>query len=177
MKESKNNLLAIAPATKRLGIVVFSQTDLIYFSVKTFAPPRTETLIKRQVSQMIRELINEFEPKTVALKVLGKQQVRSKNLRLVSSLIRQESEKAGIVLKEVSFEQAKKKLCFGKKPNKENAFEVLSLIYPELKRFAGCQNKSQKDYYNSLLSAAAIGCNIHKYSMKNTNQNQNRKGI
>jgi len=174
MKESKNNLLAIAPATKRLGIVVFSQTDLIYFSVKTFAPPRTETLIKRQVSQMIRELINEFEPKTVALKVLGKQQLKSKNLRFVSSLIRSEFERADIVLKEVSLEQTKKKLCFGKKRNKENAFEALSLIYPELKRFAGCRNKSQKEYYNSLLSAAAIGYNFQDCSLKNTNKNQNK---
>ncbi len=172
MKELKNNLLVFAPATKRLGIVVFSQTNLIHFSVKTFTPPRTEASIKRQVSQMIRELINEFEPETVALKVLGKQQLKSKNLRLVSSLIKREFESAGTVLKEVSFEEAKKKLCYGKKSNKDNAFEALSLIYPELKRFAVCRNKSQKEYYNPLLSAAAIGCYFQKCSPTNTNKNQ-----
>jgi RNase H-fold protein (predicted Holliday junction resolvase) len=157
MKLKSDNLLAVAVCTKRLGLAVFCQKELLFFAVKTLKPPRTVQYAKRQISQIFQDTAAEYAPKLVVLKLLGKHQAKSKKLQSAIRVIKREAQTARIFLDEISFEEAKQKLSDGKKPVKAEAFSKLSKIYPEIKRFVKFQNPSQAEYYNSLFSAVAIG--------------------
>jgi hypothetical protein len=157
MNSTKHNTLAAAVSTKRIGIVVFNDEELIYFAVKTLKSPRTSYSVKRQISLIVREFINEYKPDFLVIKTLGKQQMKSKKQLLAVRQVKSSAEAFGIPWTEISLEQIKPLLSAHRKPNKTNAFRTLSEIYPELKRFVESQNLSQAEYYNSLLSAATVG--------------------
>lgn len=173
MKQQHNNLIAVAPATKRLGAVVFSKSELVYFSVETFSPPRTEELIKRQTSQFIQRLIEKFEPSTIVVKLLGKQQSKSKKLQLVINQIQKDVKASGIRLQQISFPYVKKKLCLPDKPTKANTFKALSQIFPELAQFVHSPSRWQTAYYDSLLSAAAVGFIVSECAGQDPLKNNN----
>lgn len=157
MKRIEFKILATSLGTKRVGVAVYERTELIFFAVKTLKLPRTNRRVRRQVSLIMRKLFGEFDPHLLVLKSPGKQQARSKVLRAAFRQIKKEAEADGIPVIEVSFDQVKAALCGKEKPTKSNAFMILSEMYPELKRFVEYNNLSQAEYYNSLLSAAAIG--------------------
>lgn len=157
MNHNEDKLLVVSPCTKRMGIAAFNRSELIYFAVITFKPPRTPENIKAQISKTIRAFIDEFAPNSLLIKMLGRHQATSKNLRLVASKVKRTADSAGIPLQEISFEAVKKQLCCGKKPTRANLFKSLCVIYPELKQFVNRPSKWQADYYNSLLSAVAVG--------------------
>lgn len=157
MNCSKSKILAAAVGTKRLGFAVFQRTELLYFAVKTLKLPRTRRRVKRQVTLLTKKAFSEFKPKLLILKTLGKQQANSRILPVAVNQIKKEAEASGNPVIEISFEQVKAILCKGQKPTKRNAFKALSEAYPELKRFIHYNNLSQAEYYNSLLSAVAVG--------------------
>lgn len=157
MNFSKHKILTVAPFTKRLGFAVFDDAEIIYFAVKTFKPPRTVASVKVEISQSIKNLSAEFKPKLILVKTLNQWQVKSKNTAFVFSQVKREAEFQKVPLREISVEQAKQELCSGGKMTKVVLFKILSAVYPELKRFVLFQNLSQAEYYNSLLSAIAIG--------------------
>ena len=171
MRLCENKMVAVAVCTKRLGLVVFCQAELIYFAVKTLKPPRTIPQIQHQVSEIIQEIIAEFTPEEVVLKLPGKQQAKSKNLLTAVNQIKQEAQAAGILWQEISFEQVKREFCLDGKPNKTNVFKTIVRNYPELKQFVNHPSRWQTEYYNSLLSAAAVGFYIlNKSSNKNSSK-------
>lgn len=150
-------ILAIAPVTKRFGVAVLENTELVYFAVATVKSNKIAQNLKIKISQTIRNLIGEFEPDLVVVKTLNKQQEKSKNLKLAVGQIETEAGRAGIRTEEVSFEAVKKLLCADNKPTKANAFKTLTKFYPELSRFLHQPNKWQKEYYDAMLSAVAVG--------------------
>lgn len=166
MNLSKHNILTIAPYTKRLGFAVFSQSEILYFAVKTFKLPRTIKSVKAEISQNIKKLTKDFKPELVIVKTLNSRQVNSKKLRSVVGQIKLEAECRNLPVNEISFERVKQELCSGKKATKAVLFKMLSARYPEIKRFASFQNLSQAEYYNSLFSAVAIGFYWQKKTYK-----------
>lgn len=157
MNFSKHNILTIAPFTKRLGFAVFSDAEILYFAVKTFKPQRSAMSVKAEISQSVKNLTEEFKPKLILVKTLNQWQVKSKNTAFVFSQVRREAEARKVPVREISLEQIKRELCSGGKPAKAILFKMLSAAYPEIKQFVSFQNLSQAEYYNSLLSAVAIG--------------------
>lgn len=157
MNQDEDKLLSVSPSAKRLGIAVFKRAELIYFAVITLKSPRTPVNIKIQVSKIIQQFIEEFCPDSLVIKTLGRHQVRSKKLHLVVNKIKRTAKTAGIPLEEIPFETVKEQLCSGKKRTNAAVFQSLSAIYPELKQFVNHPSRWQADYYEPLLSAAAVG--------------------
>ncbi len=149
--------LAIAPITKRLGVAVFENRELLYFAVATVKSNKIAQSLKIKVSQTVLNLIGEFEPDLVVIETLNKQQEKSKNLKLAIRQTKVEAETAGIRAVEVSFNAVKELLCGDNKSTKTNAFVKLATVYPELQRFLRQPNKWQKEYYDAMLSAVAVG--------------------
>lgn len=157
MNRIEFKILAASLGTKRVGVAVYERTELVFFAVKTLKLPRTNRRVRRQVSLIMQKLFGEFDPHLLVLKSPGKQQAKSKALGAALRQIKKEAEAGRIPVIEVSFDQVKAVLCGNRKPTKSNAFRILSETYPELERFVEYNNLSQAEYYNSLLSAAAIG--------------------
>lgn len=170
MKTDDQSIITFVFYAKRLGVAVFRRTELLCFAVKTLPPPRTESRIKTQILQIVKDYIEEFEPNQLIFKTPAKQQVKSNNFRLVERQIKIQARNLGIAVQEISFETVEKAYCNGRKANKITVFKDLSHFYPELNRLVNYQNKWQAEYYNSLLSAVATGY----YYQSNL---QNRKSI
>lgn len=168
-------ILAIAPITKRLGAAAFENAELIYFAVATIKSNKIPQSPKIKIAQTLRKLISKFEPDLVVVKTLNKQQEKSKNLKTAIKQIKSEAETAGIQTEEVSFNSVRKLLCADDKATKANVFKALAKLYPELRRFLHQPNKWQKEYYDAMLSAVAIGFYCQKESVEpNQCQNQNK---
>ncbi|MGI8467317.1 MAG: hypothetical protein ACR2N3_02585 [Pyrinomonadaceae bacterium] len=157
MKSANNIILAVAPATKRFGAVVFRNTEIIYFAVKPLKPPRTNESIKWEVSRSIENLLKEFSPKVIVLKSPSKQQLKSKQFKLIAQCAESKARFHQIPAVRINFEKVKKLLCPNIKPTKANAFKSLAAIYPELRQFTGNSSKWRMQYYDILLAAAALG--------------------
>ena len=153
----ENTLIVFAVFTKRFGIAVFNHECLLYFAVKTIRACGVKRSVQTQISQPVENLVSEFDPQLVLVKTLTRQQKSSEKLRFVLRQIKREINRHEISAKDISLELVKKKLCADTKPTKANLFTTLAETYPELKRLIRFQNLSQAEYYNSLLSAVAIG--------------------
>lgn len=157
IKLPDNIIISVAPATKRFGVIVFRNEEIICFAVKTLKPPRTNESIKREVSGSIENLIKEFIPQAIVIKSQGKQQLKSKQFKLIAGCIESQAKSHQIPVIRLKFETVKKSLCRKLKPNKVNTFNALTIVYPELRQFTGNSSKWRTQYYEILLLAAALG--------------------
>lgn len=168
MKKSAIKVIVITPFTKRFGIAVFSNSELLYFAVKTYKNPRTIESIKAEATQKLKNLIDEFKPELIIAKSLTRRQAVTNDHTLLVETIRCVAKLVSVPVDEVSFEEARRKLVFNNRPTKSRTFAVLQNIYPELTRFIHFQNRSQREYYTPLLSAVAIGLAQARTDLKPT---------
>ena len=173
IKQNENKILAIAPATKRFGAAILKDWELIYFAVKPLRPPRINESIKTEVSNSIEHLIKEFTPKVIVIKSPGKQQLKSIQFKLIAESIERRAEFNQVPVIRIKFETVKKFLCRNQKPIKANTFKSLADVYPELRQFFGNSNKSRREYYDSLLIAAALGYYYQTGLVEAESQNSN----
>lgn len=171
IKLPDNLIIAIAPATKRFGVVVFRNEEIIYFAVKTLKPTRTNDSIKREVSRSIENLVKEFIPQIIVIKSPSKQQLKSNQFELITSCVESQSKSYQIPVIWLKFEKIKKSLCRNLKSNKVNTFNALMVAYPELRQFTGNSSKWRKQYYEILLLAAALGYYYQTRLTKTQSQN------
>ncbi len=172
MKESVDNaVIAIAPATKRFGVVVFRNEEIIYFVIKILKPPRTSESIIREVSNSIENLFKEFLPQAIVIKSPSKQQLKSNQYKLIAACVENQAKSHQIPVMRLKFETVKRFLCRNLKPNKTNTFNNLAAIYPELRQFTGKSSKWRKQYYEILLLAAALGYYCQTEMAKTYSQN------
>jgi RNase H-fold protein (predicted Holliday junction resolvase) len=157
LDEESVNFLVVTPYTKRLGIAVFQDGELVYFGVKTFQRPRTIDSISEETTEKLTELIDEFKPRLVILKSLTMNQAGSEKHRQVAGTIRNVVKIAGVRGEERSFEDARRDLVTEDKPSKKNLFAILCKLYSQLARFIQFQNRSQEEYYTPMLAAITIG--------------------
>lgn len=171
MKSADNIILAIAPATKRFGAVVFRNAEIIYFAVKPLKLPRTNESIKREVSSRIENLVKEFSPQSIVIKSPGKQQLKSNQFELIVRCAESKARFHQIPVVRIKFESAKKFLSPDCQPTKANSFKSLAMVYPELRQFTGNSSKWRAQYYEILLVAAALGYYYQVGSAETQSQN------
>ena len=166
MNTSKITILAASPFTKGFGIAAIYQNELIYFAVKTFKSPKTKQSVKRQISGIIRDIIEEFEPKMIILTKPSKHQTQSKYFDLINQQVKREAKLCQLPVFWTSFEVVKGFICPDEKRTKGAVFKAISKIYPELKQFINRPNKWQTDYWNPLLTAVALGYFYQQTNLK-----------
>lgn len=157
MNSTDKTILTVAPAAKRFGVAVFNGAELIYFAVKILKPPRTDESIKEEISGNIKRLIKDFSPNVIVIKSPGKQQQASNRFKLITDQTESEANFNQTPFIKINFEAVKKSLCPDGKRSKVSVFKALAQIYPELTQFLNRPNKWQTDYWDAVLTAAAVG--------------------
>ncbi len=160
MHLSRSSFIVMAPYTKRIGFAVFCRGDLVDFGIKTFRSPRTNKSISEETAKECRKLIAEFEPRFLIVKSISDWQKGSDHQHAVSLTIRKVAVASGVRTKEASFETAEQLLTSSVRPTKRVAFEKLQNRFPELARYVSFQNRSQSEYYTTVLSAITIGATL-----------------
>lgn len=156
-------ILAIAPGTRELGIAVFIEFELIYFSVKTSNPKND---LYNQISKKLHRVIKRFRPQIVVIKSVSQYQKLSGELKNVVNQIKVEAGRSNLKTVEITLEQIQKEFGNHPKPTQRKIFELLLNDYPELKRFWNRPNKWQNNYYNFLFSAVTVGVAFLKTNSK-----------
>jgi hypothetical protein len=162
MNTPGTTILVVAPYTKRFGIAVFCDAELLYYGVKTLARPRTLESIRSEVITRLNRLIDEFSPELVVIKHLSQRQARSEKQKQVGIEIRRIARENGIASKHVQLDEVNKKLSTDGRPTMAQTFSTLLTVYPELARFSLIRNRSQREYYSAVISAVAVGF-IHQH--------------
>jgi RNase H-fold protein (predicted Holliday junction resolvase) len=157
MKKNKSCVLAVASFTKRVGFAVLNDTELIHFGVKTFTSPRTIESNAAQITVYLTRLIRRYRPDKIVVKEPGKLQmtstIQTHLLQAVMKTVRESTTPVAVI----SYEYVKQLLASPSRPINRNAFNSLVGIYPELKRFETYRNRSQREYFASVLTAVAVG--------------------
>ncbi len=158
------NTLALAPGKREFGVAVFTGIDLTYFSLKSLRDMSSEGVLMNETAILIRQLIDNFEPRVIAVKAISQYQLTSSALKLITQVLKHEAEISKIPLIEISLTEIKSMLCNNEKATKEEAFRSLGNIYPELIHFMNRPNKWQNEYYNNLFTAVSVGVVVSEIS-------------
>lgn len=157
MSYASNTILAIAPGARELGIAVFQDKSLRYYAVKTIRDRSTKRKVVQVVNYYIERTIVKFHPNILALKQLTSTQEKSATLYDVMSELRRIAQKHKITMREYASKKARRVLCRTRGATKRNAAQVLSLRYPELVRFLKANSQWERQYYERMFDAIAIG--------------------
>ncbi len=155
--KSASIILAIAPGKREFGIAVFSGRELIYFAIRTVSRRHSDELQKEEIIELLKELFTCFNPQLVALKAISKYQQTSVSLKGIVKLIKRRAKAEQVPAIEISHKQVKSFFEDAEKRTQKNAFQMLVLLYPELRQFFSRPNRWQNDYYRNLLSAVSVG--------------------
>jgi hypothetical protein len=157
MKKLNNHMLVLTLYTKRLGIAVFLRGELHQLSVKTFPLPRTVLSISSSARIWLEALCEEFSPDLVILKTLSKRQVNSAKHHGALTAIRQMTASRNIKTIDISLDAARGSLVQSSHPTLSDPIAILSIYYPELRRYSQIRSRDQREYFAPILSAVAIG--------------------
>src|SRR5581483_9337505 len=108
---SPNTILAIDPSTRDLGIAIFVDDDLAYYTLKTIRPRHPRRARLQTVSEVIERLIRDFEPSTLAIEHVPLVQKSEALLSVVADEIRITAASAGLVVKEYDPRQVRSRIC------------------------------------------------------------------
>lgn len=157
MKSRSKKILAIAPGNRTFGIAVFDGVELAHFRLCSLYSNQSSKLLQREIVKLIQGCILTFRPHAVAVKAISQYQKKSAILRSTARTIERQVDRSHIALTQVSLDQVKAVLCKCEKPTQIKAFEHLTVLYPELKRYFDLRHKWQNEYYHNLFSAVAVG--------------------
>jgi Holliday junction resolvasome RuvABC endonuclease subunit len=148
--------LGIDPGARQIGVSVFRDKELIFYSVKTFKKQTgEEKLIK--LRKIIEKLIADYRIESVALeKVVFVQQHRS-FVKIVYDEIRDFLKENNVSFFEYNPKLIRAILCGVEKPTKRNVALLLAQRYGELVRYFNVPRLWQKRYYAQLFDAIAVG--------------------
>jgi hypothetical protein len=157
MDQANTNTLVIAPYTKRFGIAVFGQLELLHYAVHQYKAPWNRSGVRSSDAAPIGQMISDLRPKMILIKSLTVRQAKANAQQSFVQEIKQLAEAASVPCREVEIENLTGRRLAKSKTTKRDLFVNLAIIYPELARIVKFQNLSQEQYYRPLLSAIAIG--------------------
>jgi len=164
----KTKILAISPGTRYLGTVIFSDSELIYWAVKTINSSKI-TAQSRKIRKILTNLIVTYQPDLVAQEKLFYVQCRkSEKLKQLHAEIKQLANANQLSYVEYSPFVVRSKICDKNKATKKEAFTTVCALYPELIVKAKQEKIGNDIYWDKMLNAAALGLYCLQ-KMKRTN--------
>ena len=150
-------ILAIDPGTRFLGIAVLEADDLVYYGVKDLREKRPASQLMRTTREVLRELIDRYEPKTLAYEKSFYVQSKASVL-----LQRQEAEIARIgqaaKLRVVASlpSEARAVVCHDAWATKAMVAEHLVRRFPDLARYHPLPDEQRARYWLHMFDALAV---------------------
>lgn len=150
-------ILAIAPGKRKFGFALFTGVELTYFALKSFRKAQTERELINEAVNLMREVMDSFDPGVIAMRAISKYQRTSSILKPMCTALKREAGIKNIPLIEITLNQIISTFCNNKKATKKDVFRRLAQIYPELIHFMERPNHWQNQYYDNLFMAASVG--------------------
>jgi len=155
--QGSNTILAIDPSTRDLGVAVFGDGKLMYYTIKAIKPRRPRGALLETIATVMDQLIRESEPAILAIEHISLNQKSEALLTVVAEDIKTIAASQGLEVKEYQARLVREQICRLRGATKRQTALVLCQRYPELAQYGQKQTKSQARYYGHLFDAVAVG--------------------
>jgi hypothetical protein len=161
MHNEKMNVLGISMGTRRIGVAIVSDVELVEWHVKVFRGQWGATKL-HMIKKHLEKLAVFYGVQVVAMKLPS--QVRSSlGLRQLTRKLRQLCERNSITIKEYTLAHLKD-YCFpGTKRNKSALIEHVATRYPEVYAAGRREWRNRNPHYTKMFEAIAAADLCHKH--------------
>lgn len=156
MSTKNLTVLGVDPGARQIGISVFKDRQLIFYSVKTLGG-KDPNLKITAMKQILKGFIAAYQIEHVALKRIVFVQQHRSFVKVVFDELRSFLKKQPLGYSEYNPAEIRKLLCEYEEPTRANTARVLAQKFPELTRYLNVSKVWQKKYYSLLLEAVAVG--------------------
>lgn len=156
MKYISPNILALDVGAKQIGTVVFENGRLVFYAVKLIRKS-TEAETLKQVWKVVETLVFNYGIQIISLEKLVYSQQQNSFVKTVYEEIKDFANEEGIKLLEFEPLFVRQTICKNKGATKQNTFEIITRLYPELSKAFFATRVWQKAYYAYLFNAIAVG--------------------
>lgn len=157
MSRNRHSILSITSGRSRLGVAVFHNGSLIYYSGKSLRQFRSESGLLHAVRKILAKLIERYAIQTVLVPELNPQQRHSTGVILIDTQIESFLRGQGLSVRKYDPLTVRRSLCVDSKPTKLNTARVLTKRYAELNRFRFDESEWERRYYGYVFGAIAGG--------------------
>ena len=156
--KKNNRVLAIDPGTHYIGVAVLDGAKLAYYGVKTLSHRKSPHDILMEGRKLIRELIDDFKPKTLAVeKTFFANNRNSALLNVFADEIVAIGKRKGLRVKLLAANVVRKELCRNGWATKREVAQEICHRFPELMPFLSSDRRWKEDFYLNMFDAAALG--------------------
>ncbi len=156
MSNNQSTILAVAPGTRELGVVVIQKGELLFYGVKTITNRKNPQIILEAISNHFRNLVKKYRPDYLAVKEIIIKQNSYQLLAVVAEQIKAVAKESNLPIYEYASRNVRWRLCQPGRSTKHETAETLTARFPELKRYYLRTTKGERDYYGNLFDAVAI---------------------
>jgi crossover junction endodeoxyribonuclease RuvC len=157
MPIDQTRILAIDPGTREIGVAVLSDTELLYYGVKTIRRRGSATVILGQVQQIILRLIADYKPRYLAIEKMFLIHKSASLLNVTAEEIKLVARDQWLAVYEYAPTVVRKLICQTGKATKKQAAKIIAGQYPELARYLEQRSKWETLYYANMFDAIAVG--------------------
>lgn len=153
-------VIAVVPGTRSLGVAVFKGLELIYYGTKEASKYRlkhTPHSRAREAVRTIEQVTHKYQPSHFVTLNPHAFQRLSPKLPIISKEITRSARRFRLTLHEYQRADIRKQLCPGGKATRQAVAAHLSVLYPELSRYAAGVSVWQRLYYARMFDAIAAG--------------------
>ena len=154
-------ILAIDPGTRELGVAILEGAALRYYGVKTIHARRTVQQLLRQVTGVIKHLIDEYRPDVLAIEKPIVIQKSAALAAVVADEIKLTARRERLSVHEYTPAAVRQFICGAGKATKSNTAKAIAGRFFELARYQKNRSHTELLYYAHMFDAIALGltCN------------------
>lgn len=156
MSTEPQRILAIDPGTRYMGVAVLHQTALVYYAVKRFKQRRPADELIRATRAVLKQLIAEYQPDTLAYEKTFYVQAKSSAILHVQEIeIARLGRERGLHVVGYSPARVRRQLCDDGRATKQRVADLLAARFPELAPYRG-GSPLREDYWLNMFDAIAV---------------------
>lgn len=157
MHTKRARILAIDPGTRELGVAILEGKDLLFYGVKTVQKRTTPQEVLREITRIIKQLINYYAPSILAIEKVFLTQKNASLLIVATDQIKAVGIKEELAVYEYAPKVIRKFICQTGKATKREVARHLTRKYYELSQYMDRKSRWEQIYYSKMFDAIAVG--------------------
>ena len=161
----KPNLLAIDPDTRKLGVAVMQDKQLLFYTVKTIKSSQDKL---KQIEKLINNLIENYEITILIIKKIPQCYVNAKEITSIANYIKKLAQKINIPVFQYTPKFACNSVCKSSTATRKQTANCIVIDYPVLANYLDPKKDWQKQYYGKIFTAISLGLTYY-YEQEKSN--------
>lgn len=158
MHKTKTRILAIDPGTRHMGVALLEDGKLVYYGVEIIKKQKTPHETLREGRKVILRLINDLNPKALAVEKTFFANNRSAALlNVFGDEIKAIGRRKRLKVICIAPSTVKKFICGNGRASKVEVATVIVSHYPELKVFLTQDRAWKEVFHQNMFDAVALG--------------------